>query len=238
MKPEEQLKAILKAQGDSYGYLSYFDNGTMQLTADYLSYKDDDGVWSASTHVLAVLLDTEGCKAAYGEEKIEEATDVYVSKYQWNSVQIIESWHSEEGNNWRKAIKTAYKLLPNEYITVSLEVAREMKKAGWGQKAIWFWTTTDEFDPFLYGAKMDGTQPTLTPPSSDREYFAAPTVEEILRELPKEIVITPAPFAKGGWRVAWDVKNGRSYCDTPSNAAAKMWIYLKENNLLDTIKES
>ena len=118
-----------------------------------------------------------------------------------------------------------------EDIVVSLGVAKKLKSHGFRQEAIWFWTVDNEHDPFLYAAKRDGSQPTLTPPDSDREYFAALTAEEILSELQEERPPACQENIFQGWIVGssnlqrsdpWKPQNS----DTLANAAASMWIYL------------
>jgi len=132
-----------------------------------------------------------------------------------------------------------------ENIVVSLELAKKLKSSGWEQKAIWFWTVDKEHDPFLYGGKKNGDQPTLTP-EGHREYFACPTAEELLRELPviepecdnsAELTIERAD----DWEVSYK-EEGKGYhirftAYTLANASAEMWIYLKEHNLLSPSKD-
>jgi len=144
-------------------------------------------------------------------------------------------------------------------ITVDLETAKKLRGAGFPQVAHWFWTELQGDDAFLYGAKRDGTQPTLTPAPDLREYSAAPTAEEILDELPDRIEIdketTRCQCGKSDIRVSYkacflDMRKSEPtnqyivryiHCDevfkffradTLANAAAEMWIYLKENDLL------
>ena len=75
------------------------------------------------TSVLRILLDTEGSKAAYGEDEWEDLTlaDPKIGTlrgrskvhtgYQTITKDILDAWHSEEGNNWQKAIDVGYDLL-------------------------------------------------------------------------------------------------------------------------------
>lgn len=127
MTSEEKLKAIIEAQVKG-GYERYacdmvergiqtyemlkgtrmeippvLDGWVFALLRDY----GDHGEINIE-HVLAILLDTEGCKAAY----VEEMNSSTPGDYRWNSRMILEQWHSEEGNNSKAAIHTAYELLP------------------------------------------------------------------------------------------------------------------------------
>lgn len=165
-----------------------------------------------------------------------------------------------------------------ESITVSLEMAKALKKAGWEQGK-----------SFLLCMGHD-TEKELTPPfprdNGDEDIITGvfktlkedertglysidlPTAEEILSELP--VVINckqcepkrrychvecncqcherlPTKIRK--WKYWTVMRDGNKYCilygedlqtghgefsDTLANAAAKMWLYLKENNLLPT----
>lgn len=90
--------------------------------------------------------------------------------------------------------------------------------------------------------------------TSDHKYYAAPTAEEILRELPREIIIgekkifiaidpSTHNYKDFGWRViywnrneenrGWETEISSGEHDTLANAAASMFIYLKNNNLLN-----
>lgn len=122
-------------------------------------------------------------------------------------------------------------------ITVSPEKATALRAAGWDQKNAHFdWCidgggskTIDIGKSVLRYRTAQGR-----PRIDCIDPIAAPGAEEIMMEIikVKNIVITPAPFSKGGWRINYDVRNGSAFCDTPSNALSDMWIYLKTNNLL------
>ena len=126
-------------------------------------------------------------------------------------------------------------------ITVNSKKARELRTAGWDQKNASFdWCidggtkTRNVGKESLRYRNMRGA-----PVKGCIDPVAAPNSYEISEELieVKNIVITPAPFAEGGWRINHDVKNGSSFCGTLANALSDMWIYLKENNLLSSEKD-
>lgn len=129
MNSEDKLKAIIEAQGDLNGELVWFERGDHRLCADFiLGCKDHKSeknqVWGTYTHVLAILLDTEGSKAAYGEvgvckdcgedyAELEHSCDTCdgIERYGYCSRTILDAWHSGKGNNYKEAINTAYDLL-------------------------------------------------------------------------------------------------------------------------------
>lgn len=126
-------------------------------------------------------------------------------------------------------------------------MAKKLKEAGWEQdNCIHYWTTHSitEEDIVVHrsvawvnaDAHIDGDL-----------NIGAPTCEEILRELPVrldgESGTKPNTFllidkvGKTGWNVRYvNMTSGdrrqEIIADTLANAAAAMWIYLKENNLL------
>jgi len=63
------------------------------------------------THILRLLLDTKGCKAAYGEWSIGLYGKI-TGKWDATSRAILRAWHSGEGNNVRSALETAVSFLP------------------------------------------------------------------------------------------------------------------------------
>ena len=122
-------------------------------------------------------------------------------------------------------------------ITVDLETAEKLKEAGWGQESVFMFygkqpyceTCGRDIDPKFRLMKNLGKKTEL-------EKISAPTAEEILRELPDYITYK---HIEGKWEVIMDVSqipNGKKDIwfddESLSNAAAKMYIYLKENNLL------
>lgn len=132
-----------------------------------------------------------------------------------------------------------------ESITVSLEMAKKLKEAGWEQKdCSHYWTDKEicvsEFQANVSDTKLIGLAET-----------AAPTAEEVLRELEPSIEV-------GGERLYLLISDDRDWIGDESwdicyskdrllggdvwvrhkqgfaGACAKMWIHLKENNLLPT----
>jgi len=103
---EQKLRAIIERQGSGgyVGYCPFVDGRETLLLHGVLS--DDTGF---SMLVLPILLDTQGSKAAYGDEIPNDTTTEW-----WGSIShnILDAWHSEEGNNWQKAIDVAYSFLP------------------------------------------------------------------------------------------------------------------------------
>ena len=134
-----------------------------------------------------------------------------------------------------------------EDIVISLELAKKLKKAGFKQEGLFWWiekgcpirTSKKEYSQrtgFVYDdnyfVKHDGC--------ILEAICSAPTTEEILKGLPKH-------FSRQYLGIAPSLNNnayGVYYMDSSqnitiihedkklTNALAKMWIYLKENNLL------
>jgi len=116
------LKAVIDAQCNG-GYTRFRDaqcEKIIDMSSEFSS--SGEGV----TSILRILLDTNGCKAAYGEEGVcKDCGEDYVElshpcdtcdgieRFGYCSRIIMEAWHSEEGNNWKAAIETAYNLLQN-----------------------------------------------------------------------------------------------------------------------------
>lgn len=118
-------------------------------------------------------------------------------------------------------------------ITVSLEWAKKLKEAGWPQ------------DSFLYWFHLEGLNSLTSEKieASAIEYIAAPTAEEILRRLPRvslsgdECYLQAERIIKETWNVEYEGTDGISRSEgfadeSLANAAAAMWCYLSDNNLL------
>jgi len=158
-------------------------------------------------------------------------------------------------------------------ITVSLETAKRLRAAGWEQEdSSFYW---GRFDPPKRRHLEDGTivdipkeeaeamsyswyyynEENMPYADEDHNSWAAPTAEEILRELPNVIIHTPegkkhsnsyrfqcamTGKTESGMQQFWCAYSAAigSYdhvlikMDTLANAAAEMWIYLSENGLL------
>jgi hypothetical protein len=142
-------------------------------------------------------------------------------------------------------------------ITVSLQVARSLRDAGWEQEdSSFYW---GKFDPPKRRHLEDGTivdipkeeaeamsyswyyynEENMPYADEDHNSWAAPTAEEVLRELPefytpednKKRAMKCYPSAHGRWAVDYE-GHCTQWSDTLANAAAEMWIYLKEHDLL------
>lgn len=134
--------------------------------------------------------------------------------------------------------------MSNESITVSLEMAKRLKEAGWEQlSSVFCWSE------IISGAEVIGKEDVKLwleqYGRGDEDIFSdAPTAEEILRRLPHmepgkcegiaDLEMTP--IHPDRWRVAYN-ESGVGYHikfeeDTLANAAAQMWIYLSDNKLL------
>lgn len=115
---EEMLRAIIEAQkANGYAYFWCEDDG---------SGMSHDGTHWCGFSVLEILLDTDGLKAAYGEEltfKLDvshkpagQTAEVSfrdeLPRWRFVAASIANTWHSGDGNNIQAAIETAYKLLP------------------------------------------------------------------------------------------------------------------------------
>ena len=138
-------------------------------------------------------------------------------------------------------------------ICVSLELAKQLRKAGYPQDSIFFRGVT------IYG---DHDQPVMEDvknlhsklfPNDGMIYYAAPTAAEIGEELIKNGI----SFTSGS-TIGFDNPEDKFNCytnhrfneytcitkiehsehgETEVNARAKMWLYLKEHNLLPKVKE-
>lgn len=125
-------------------------------------------------------------------------------------------------------------------IVVSLEHAKALKKAGWPQEDSYLhWchhhsNASDSLDGMVWNVYQKDDDDRVN------EWIAAPTSEEILRMLPQLVnhfglIIARTPDNQG-WEVAY--LGGYKGFREPSlaNAAAAMYCYLSENNLLPSSK--
>lgn len=100
---EEMLRAIIEAQkANGYAYFWCEDDG---------SGMSHDGRYWCGFSALEILLDTEGCKAAYPNPN-QDWSGQGSNHMHKVSHAILSAWHSGPGNNVNAAIKTAYDLLP------------------------------------------------------------------------------------------------------------------------------
>lgn len=69
-------------------------------------------------HALEIILDTQGCKAAYGEERENVmwgiAPAMNVPRWETAAMKVHWAWHSGEGNNVRAALEIAVSFLPKK----------------------------------------------------------------------------------------------------------------------------
>ena len=112
-----------------------------------------------------------------------------------------------------------------EQQVVSLELAKELKEAGYPQEGIWSWSDNKDRVWLV---------PTKIADKHWMEYTVAPTVAELGEALPD---IQMAKFGEGDKRWACGYNNGTSkdkrFCDwLMCNVMAKMWLYLKRENLI------
>lgn len=126
-------------------------------------------------------------------------------------------------------------------IVVSLEWAKKLEEAGWpqyhGEVFGWF----EDMNGKMTVHEVDNF--------SEDDHVAAPTAEEILRELPDsfardqlryDLTIRTAGGTSGKmfyvsykhWHDQLKTVHRQGEDHSLANAAAELWIYLKENNLL------
>lgn len=125
MTNEEMLKAIIEAhvKGDYTRWTSerhQYDPDALRMDGQHVSFYA--GLGTFTTHVLEILLDPAGLRAAYGEEQrvIREFDPPYfgcegiVDEQQFKkaAIRILDAWLSKPEGDAEGAIKTAYQLLP------------------------------------------------------------------------------------------------------------------------------
>lgn len=123
--------------------------------------------------------------------------------------------------------------------TVSLELAKSLKEKGYPQDKGFFWARDGalqkEKDWFL--TRIDGKGVTK---ADWVDYVASPTADEILEELPERIKghkTIGMGKSMGEWLIGYqkignELQAIRFGDESIANAAAKLWFYLKENDLL------
>lgn len=152
-----------------------------------------------------------------------------------------------------------------ESIVVSLEMAKKLKEAGWPQtdETLFIWQENVSCPLYSHPIKdkpqVYGSRWTYLEPDCGCQKYAAPTAEEILRELPRTFTFNkesvwleccpmcneehPGWEINNNWLVRYakvqtlDGENHRRLAyetceDTLANAAAAMWVFLKEHSLL------
>ncbi len=124
-----------------------------------------------------------------------------------------------------------------ESITVSLDMARKLKNAGWLQSESHFIFIHSDADTKLWSRWNTGGEPRGGYIDGSMSW-AAPTAEEILRRLPAEVddesLYVSSQRYNGLWVVYYGVHGERHQHldDTLANAAAAMYCYLAEQKLL------
>jgi hypothetical protein len=135
---------------------------------------------------------------------------------------------------------------------VSLELAKKLKEAGYKQKGLWWWQHNvtgvrkgqkDGSVPYVFHSETKEivTKEEITDSNDDysgnyrteRCFYAAPTVAELGDKLKNITVVSFFPYyikKKNVWHIGFKESNIDE--NTEANARAKMWLYLKENNLL------
>ena len=133
-------------------------------------------------------------------------------------------------------------------ITVSLATAEKMRDAGWEGRNIFCWFEPNVTTCGIKGLPIVGISPKV--PKCDMIAYA-PTASEILDRLPNNIdvddkiacleILSDRDFPTDEeWIVCYsfgkncDNKHWVKSKDGLANAVAKMWLHLKENNLLPT----
>lgn len=109
--------------------------------------------------------------------------------------------------------------------TVSFELAKQLKEAGYPQESNFYYQ--NDISPELYSYKgivMNGDE------------IASPTADEILEQFAychkaEWLLISKDP-TREKWVIDFKSKLVMFKGDSLADAVAKMWLYLKENNLL------
>lgn len=135
--------------------------------------------------------------------------------------------------------------------TVNLQLSRTLKELGYGQSEAFtsfYWVKIEDLEGYFLRHRKDI--------GVILDKIASPTADEILGGLPKTLpyetktetitlYLEIYPITNRDEWGMWYKKNSSIYsyhpyeteADTLANAAAKLWLYLKENNLLPTQSE-
>ena len=112
---------------------------------------------------------------------------------------------------------------------VSLEIANQLKEAGWVKETEFYWTYSMMDEP-----KIEHNPQPFRNCLESWTVLPAPLATEILEELPEKISLC-AFYAKSEYRaVDNDVHRNAStqVSHNPCNALASMWLYLKKKKLI------
>ena len=132
-------------------------------------------------------------------------------------------------------------------ICVSLELAKELKKAGYAQDSLFSYrhslpnnisqlvNTNNQLQDNKYFAKRN--RPEIQRMfENENKFYSAPTVAELGEALPILVEDNYSDCYKSadGWECSYDhAMSGKFFTDkSEANARAKMWLYLKEEGLL------
>jgi hypothetical protein len=140
-------------------------------------------------------------------------------------------------------------------ICVNLELAKQLKEAGYPQESLFYWVVynDDDLDSFMnIVVSKNEIQEIVVPP---RYFLAASTSSEIGEKLPIDLILDEGMrfdlniYRDGGgdWVICywWD-EDSRRLTDlhienivdkSLMNGLARMWLYLKQNNLLPESEE-
>lgn len=121
-------------------------------------------------------------------------------------------------------------------ICVSLDLAKQLKEAGYKQDSLFLWEIGLDNKPYLVKSYSANE-------ADMSRLFSAPTASEIGERLPIELNSGRYTIERcdGYWELRFyedaeqDLEGLYDWHDeeyTEANARAKMWLYLKENNLL------
>ena len=117
----------------------------------------------------------------------------------------------------------------NQKYVPKLETCQRMKELGYPQESEWYWRKAYGETYFLMEYRNNRGQANFNRSKKD---ISAPHVGELGLCFPNNVQL---PFISRhpdrlGW--LWSTSEGRKLEDAEAEARAKMWIYLKENNLI------
>lgn len=117
---------------------------------------------------------------------------------------------------------------------VSLELAKQLKEAGYPQEGLWYWTgdITNEIELRNSIHWSSGQR--------FKKVYTAPTVAELLGKIPFDNARLEKIVTAYGGKEVYRAKHiidykGNSHNEdenNPADAMAKMWLYLKKEKLL------